>query len=1402
MSSLGKLVALLRRAPLELTAEDIADALWLATITGPVESRRAPLPAETSGATVPGNTVSPKGVRRHASLDLPPVPPPTGQGIAEAVLPTEQLTADSIPFRSPTAPAIPDALALGRSLRPLRRRVPSPTRAVLDESATANLVADTSGRWWLPVLRPAMSRWLDLELIVEDSPSMRLWSRAIAELELLLQFNGAFRNTCRWRLTTDGPTRLFSGRDRSAAVLRDHRELFDASGRRAIVIVSDCVSPAWYSGTIGTWLGAWARRAPVAVLQVLPQRLWTRTALRRGLPVMFSATTPAIPNRRLATKHIAAAPAPGEDVIALPIMTLDASSVGAWARTVAGLSGAVPGVSLPGRGPQPGGVARIAAARPTAAARVARFRETSSGPARLLASCLAAVPINLPIVRLVRAAVVPEARDSDIAELFLGGLLREILSDDDPDRTEYDFHDGVRNLLLDFLPTGKALYVLDRVSAYIEPRIGQTRDFPARLTAVTEAGASFAQRHRSFATLAARVLERLGDDWRDAAAELHHHAGSPLPSRDANHTKPGAQFLDEKAAQYEQIQHQLPPGRNRTAVLDALIDDVVQHVQSHSVGTDVIARLYATGRAGARVTALGGCVGTPDAALVEMVTDALRSPRTQFELSWALRAAMAACKKISPLRTESCASAARYQLVDPGSSLSLRPDRAARRLAEAVLDEFARAIGVSSVRSWIEAGTGRQGTGHCVAILGRDASGRHLDFCRALGARLAAHGWKVIASRGDYLGPEVIESFLAAGSPAGNAMLYSRDMFGSNDSMRRHMIASADGVFVIAGGAGTATERDMARSKRIPVVAVGFTGGVAAQTATEARNARRHEIEDSDHLDELYRLLDTRNTHNDVSLLAEIAVRLLNLEVGDGPRTSNRSAASELYDAAGLRQWLVSAGHARENELLDTLNILSTRQQRTWFVALPGRVLCVLDDMDTRRKGQLVQFTEPPDRLLPVTTNRRTLKTSTTGLLFLGKRRSWLYSYDLFPDQQQLIATVERLIATARREQSIAEQLAYRPEETDVDRGPRAAAVLAGSSVTGDPGFSVRRNGDRYEIGAGTLASVTDSAVIAVYGAKPHRFPPVDSKADRRARLGLLRVSRADLSSAIAFAKGQPFDLPPGARGRIIAAGKVARLRCAIVPPRGDLVAGIGRSPLLEIVEPASAEVRLEQFGDHWRLTDSIHDELGDELYFLAAPQLHRARDMLEHYFYYALPLRMAQSANDFPDMLSLTVLSCPDELPPEIAVTADLEEARMMLPAVYDVIEGAGICFQLHNSSPVPLRITLVNVAASGQVQFLDEQIIRAGSTHRFWAGNAIGRPFQMSVPEGKFVAIDRLIAIGTTGDEDVRYLATERSFADVVASTDRDSKKASWPERKGPSGPERWTATQATVRTQSPPR
>jgi len=365
--------------------------------------------------------------------------------------------------------------------------------------------------------------------------------------------------------------------------------------------------------------------------------------------------------------------------------------------------------------------------------------------------------------------------------------------------------------------------------------------------------------------------------------------------------------------------------------------------------------------------------------------------------------------------------------------------------------------------------------------------------------------------------------------------------------------------------------------------------------------------------------------------------------------------------------------------------------------------------------------------------------------------------------------------------------------------GNAGRAVLAGPPVNGDPGFSVRRNGDAYEIDAGALASVTEAAMIAIYGEQPRHFPLVGSQEDRKARLGVVRVMSARRSSATAKAEGSPFEIPPGARGRILEPGAPARLRCAIVPANQAVIAAVAASPLLEVVERDQAHVQLVQAGDRWVVTDDLHGtDPGYELCALTARQLDRARDVLEHYFFYALPLRMAEATVDLPGALQLTVLYCRDRMSPAEAETADLAEARMTAgTSAYDVTEGACICMRVANQSSEQLRVTLVNSAASGKVQILDEQSIDAGRTHTFWAGNTIGEPFEMTVPEGKRQAIDRLIAIGTTANKTVQHLRVDRSFARLLATTSADRDICRKPAQ--PSSVERWTAVQVIVQTRS---
>lgn len=360
-----------------------------------------------------------------------------------------------------------------------------------------------------------------------------------------------------------------------------------------------------------------------------------------------------------------------------------------------------------------------------------------------------------------------------------------------------------------------------------------------------------------------------------------------------------------------------------------------------------------------------------------------------------------------------------------------------------------------------------------------------------------------------------------------------------------------------------------------------------------------------------------------------------------------------------------------------------------------------------------------------------------------------------------------------------------------------ARTVFAGPPVAGDPGFAVVRDGQGYRIEAGTVADVTPGTVLAIYGDTPDHFPPLDTPADLAARLGKIRVTTADPGAATAVLEGAPFDLPPGARGRIVQLGSTARLRFAVIPPTPEIETAIATSPLLERAAPdTEPDVRLERSDDRWFVTDRVHGRAGEPLTLFALPPsgLGAARAVLEHYHLYTRPLRVAAAASDLPGSLSLQVLACPTdhELSPAEAQAADLSEAPSRAAGSYQVKDGTPVCIRVSNDGTQRLRVALVNAGASGRVQQLGDQIIDGKTQYVFWLHGELGAPFEMELPTGVDRCADRLVAIGTTAvDRDLGYLAVDTSFADIAGGV-KDKDFAT------PRAPVRWTSAQAVIITE----
>lgn len=510
---------------LDISATEIAEALWLAPYLSPAGEH-----ADQAGLADPGLRMSdgpasltsgPPGPTEEEPLPGG-APARAGPGLqhgAVAVTIAEPGRVSGPTIRVPGVPALPRVLEMSRALRPLKRtRRPLRSSYQLDEEATAVLSAET--RSIMPVMRPAPARWLDLALVVDGGPSMTLWRDLAAEFRTLLEMQGAFRNVRLLQLGGIGEAgyELRAGRGGPAV---SPQQLVDTTGRRLVVLLTDCIADGWRDGSMDQMLRLWAESMPVALAHTLPATLWSRTGVQFQ-PVRLAAARPGLPNALLtATGEVLARAEQGS--IPIPVLELEARWLAPWANLVAGTADrGVPGMALfvvasPDDEQRSSYVSDIDPADVPPAELVRRFRGSASPEAFRLAASLSVVPLTLPVMRLVMQSVLVAPRPSLLAEVFLGGLLIRASPEQesqDPDTVLYDFRPGVREVLLGNLRRTETMRLLDLVSEVIAGQPISAFDFNAVIGEPDALGQS------PFATLSSAVLRRLGGRYAEIADQL------------------------------------------------------------------------------------------------------------------------------------------------------------------------------------------------------------------------------------------------------------------------------------------------------------------------------------------------------------------------------------------------------------------------------------------------------------------------------------------------------------------------------------------------------------------------------------------------------------------------------------------------------------------------------------------------------------------------------------------------------------------------------------------------------------------------------------------------------------------------------------------------------------------
>ncbi|MDX3663374.1 SAV_2336 N-terminal domain-related protein [Streptomyces sp. ID05-26A] len=453
---LEHLIRRLRELGVDVDTTSIAESLWLAAIMQQQQPEAGPV--EAPG---PGEPLVPLDPPRQQER-VEPAHGTTNEIGVHSHEPDDVGTRRAARTYVPAGRALPQALELGRALRPFKTPFRNGARYELAVDATIDRYVET--RSLTPVFEPVPERWFNVDVVIDRSSSMRVWQETVREAVELLRQTGAFRLVREWHLDVDDQESLL--RDINGMPIRPER-LRDPHQRRLIVIISDCVASGWYAGRTWTMVRSWLASTHTVLFNPLPPKLWRQTAL--DLPATrLHATTPGAPSATL--KHDVPAMASlwfAGRWLPLPVAGLSPFSLRQWADTaMAGHRGGCDGVLVP----DDDGLTRTDEdddLPASTADQVHAFRMTASPQAWRLA-VLSSTQDRLPlgVLRAIAQEMVPESQVSDLAELVVSGLFAEA-AESSPSDLVLAFLPGVAEVLRDHLSTMDTWSVHDAMSAVL-----------------------------------------------------------------------------------------------------------------------------------------------------------------------------------------------------------------------------------------------------------------------------------------------------------------------------------------------------------------------------------------------------------------------------------------------------------------------------------------------------------------------------------------------------------------------------------------------------------------------------------------------------------------------------------------------------------------------------------------------------------------------------------------------------------------------------------------------------------------------------------------------------------------------------------------------------------------------
>jgi hypothetical protein len=337
------------------------------------------------------------------------------------------------------------------------------TRSIADALSPFASALAASGR--LAATKP-----LSVALIVDGGASMAVWQPMTVAFRTVLARSGYFHEVRSFVLlpAADSAGSPTPEHDAPSVRRRHPARLLDQSHQQIFLVLTDGTGGLWRDPNLNGLLGLWGQSGPLAIVNPYPQRYWHRSGVRPRR-VRLSAPAPMSANDRLDVRT------PGDDPfdtslgrlpVPVPMIELSPRWIGWWASLLCQPEDWVDALICRG-GDEVAAEETPGQPRPqTPEQLVLSYRKSASAQAFQLATCLAAAPLDPPLVRHVQRVMLPSSARHHLAEVINSNLVRRT---EDAARP-VEFAEGVRAALLTGTSRDASAQVVRAVAEYYGQR--------------------------------------------------------------------------------------------------------------------------------------------------------------------------------------------------------------------------------------------------------------------------------------------------------------------------------------------------------------------------------------------------------------------------------------------------------------------------------------------------------------------------------------------------------------------------------------------------------------------------------------------------------------------------------------------------------------------------------------------------------------------------------------------------------------------------------------------------------------------------------------------------------------------------------------------------------------------